>query len=173
MNYDLDTPLEVQAIKVPFEKYTTKSLDDQVDYVLANNGELVKLQNQSNLASIELDIYEDYNSSGKYDSNISKANQNITNLVYDILDKRGSLEYEVRSQYNNLLNSYDALSIKELEISNLAITLNTTEKRYEVGLESKNNLALAKENLAFAQLELDKAKLDYYVAVETYKNFVD
>lgn len=172
MNYDLETALVFETPDVPFEKYTTKNLTKQIEDVIENNEDLEKIEYQNRLVDIELKIYED-NNSGQYDNKITKIKEDKTNLVYDFKDKKLNLEYEVRSKYNDLLTSYDNLNIKELEIANLEITLKTVEKRYDLGLESESNMILAKEDFEFAKLELEKAKLAYYLTVESYKSFID
>jgi hypothetical protein len=173
MNYDLDTDLVFESTEIPFEEYTTDSIDDQIEYVIDNDGELAKLKYELRLAGIEIEVYEDNNDDEDYDYEITELRQEKTNYTYDIEDKIINLEYEVRSQYNDLLNAYDSFAIKDLEIDNLEIALNTIEKRYEVGLESKESVIIAKEDLEFSKLELSKAKLDYYLEVESYKNFVE
>lgn len=172
-NYDLDTSLVIADVEVPFDEYALESLDDHIEYVGVTNGDLEKLEYQLELAEIEKDIYDDHNGSDKYDSNISALRSTISDLEYDIADKKLSLEYDVRSKYNAILNSYDSFRIDELELENLQLTLDVVTKRFEVGLETKSSVDLAKENLDFAKLDYEKSKLDYYVSVEEYKNFIE
>lgn len=173
MGNDLDTELVFEYEPLSVEEYTSESVDADVANVLETNGDLVKLGEQGDLASIELKIYRDSNSGGKYDSTITSKKVTVTNLNNDYKDKKQSLEYDVRSKYNELLNSYDSFVIKELEIENLQLTLDVVTKRHSVGLETQSAVDAAQENLDFAQLAYDKAELDYYVAVESYKNFID
>lgn len=173
MNQDLDTTLVIQDVEVPFEEYTLESLDDHIEYVLVTNGDLEKLNYQLELSEIEKDIYDDRNSSDQYDSNLRTVRAAITDYEYQIEEKKLSLEYDVRSKYNNLLSSYDAFVIDELELENLQLELDIMTKRFEVGLQTQSDVDLAQENLDFAKLDYEKAKLDYYVAVQEYKNFID
>ncbi len=53
------------------------------------------------------------------------------------------------------------------------MALDTTTKRFEVGFETKNTVNAAQETLDTAELALLQSKLDYYVAVESYKDFIN
>jgi outer membrane protein TolC len=173
MNYDLDTPLVFEPIKLPFEVYKLEDIKSVVSHVLDTNGDLVKLGTQGSLDSINLNIYTNLNTSGAYDSEILSLKETLSDNNLDIKDQKLDIEYQVRSKYNTLLNSYDALTIKELEVANLELTLKTIQKRVDVGLDTAASAALAKENVDFAKLALNRAKLEYYIAVETFKQYID
>lgn len=172
MNYDLDTPLVFEPMTLPFERYKIEDINSSISHFLDTNGDLIKLGVQGSLESIKLKIYTDMNSSGNYDSEILSLKESLSDNNMDIKDKKLDLEYQVRSKYNNLLNTYDAFTIKELEIANLEITLKTVKSRQMLGLETDSSVLLARENLSFAKLAFDRAKLDYYMAVESFKNYI-
>lgn len=173
MNYDLDTPLVFETIKLPYTQYETKSIDDDLENVLETNGALKKIDDTGDLAAMELQIYQKYNNRDEYDKEIIIMKENISAYRLDFKDEELSLEYDVRSDYNAVLNAHDTFLIKKLEIDNMKMLLTTVEKRFELGLETNDRVEMAKENYNYANLALDQSKLDYYIAVEAYKNFVD
>jgi outer membrane protein TolC len=173
LNLTLSDDLTLEKAEIPYEKYVTEDIEKDVAAVLENNWDLEKLRITSSLKSTELNINQKYNSNGSLDDTILSQKESVTLAGYDVKDKELNLEYTVRSDYNNLLSMYDSFIVKELELENLNLTLDVVSKRYEVGLETLSALNLAKENVAYAELGLKQAKLDYYVAVESYKNLVN
>lgn len=173
MGYDFDTQLVFDDTPLVVEKYVSDNLQEDIDYVLEHNGDLIKLSYEKDLASIDRRIYVDANGDEDNDATLTSKSESITNLAADLKSEIQSTEYEVRSKYNALLNSYDAFVIKELEQKNLQMTLDIKTKRFNVGMETQSSVDLAQENLDFAKLSYEKAKLDYYVAVESYKNFIN
>ena len=172
LGYDLTTVLVPEETKAPYEIFYTDGLAEDVERTLTTNGDLEKLEDQLALARIKLDVYDDLNFSDQYDDTIIDIKEEISDTNLDIKDKKLSLEYDVRSAYNNLTNAKETVFTKELELENLEMTLDTLQKRFDVGLEIKSTVDVAAENVAFARLAVEQAKLTYYEAAENYKILV-
>lgn len=172
LRQNLKTVLVIKDVDIPFDKYIMDDIESDIEYVLVTNKDLWKLEKQNQLDIIELDIYEDENNNDIYDSNISQLKSAIKQNALDIAAKKLSLEYDVRSRYNSILNKYDAIIIKELELENLNLTLDILTKRFDLGLEIQNTLDISKENIEIGALEVLSGKLDYLIEVESYKNFL-
>lgn len=174
MQQDLSTVLVIEAIDLPFDEYVEDDFEERLTYIFASNKDLYELERQDELDQIELDIYEDNEDEDddEYKSEILELEATIDQNVLDIADKKLSLEYDLRSKYNAVLNAYDSVAIKTLELDNLKLSLETVTKRYEVGFETENSVKAAQENVDRGQLGLLQAKLDYYVAVEGYESFL-
>ena len=134
MKYDLDTQLVLEKVTVPFEIYATENVGEDVTLLLATNGDLAKLEDQLNLARIELKIYNAKNTSGSYDTTIISIKEAVSKYNLDIKDKKLSLEYDVRSKYNAVLSAYDSVLIKELELEDLQLTLDINTNTGEIDL---------------------------------------
>lgn len=174
LQQDLSTVLVIEDIDIPFEVYTQDDdLAEHLEYILVTNMDLWELEIQDELDIIQLDIYEDNNKRDVYDSEINALKSTIKQNILDIENKKLSLEYNLRSYYNAILNGYDTVMIKGLELDNLNLTLTTLTKRFEVGYETENTVKVAQENVDRGALEVLQAKLDYYVAIETYENFIN
>jgi len=171
LNYDLESTLNIETIQIPFEKYTEEDLNARIDDLLKTQADLKKMKTEETLLSTKLTIYTNNNSQNKYDDTIIGIKEDLSAKTFDIRDKQLDVEYQVRSRYNGLLNSYDAVLIKELEVTNSELSYNTLVKRKEVGMETASAVNLAKENLDYAKFSLEQAKLDYFIAVEEYKNY--
>lgn len=172
MNWDMDTPLVLDEADIPFEVYVKDDLSKAIESAIKNNGELAKLDVEKSLIDIENTIYSSNNGSGEYDRMITGFNEDIINLSYDIRDLEQSIEYDVRSQYNQLLNLYDTVLIQELKVKNIGYDKLAASKRYEVGLTTEDLVKDLEEQLSFESLKLQEEKLKYYVAVEQFKNLV-
>lgn len=173
LQQDLATVLVLEKVKIPFEALPEIDLASDLEYVLATNLKLWEMVKQDELDAILLDIYENNNSNNANSTNIVKMQSKLEQNKLNIANKKLGVEYDLRSKHNTLLNKYDAVEIKTLELDNANIALKTTTKRYEVGFETENTLKAAKEKVAAAEHALDKAKLDYYLALEGYRYYID
>ena len=172
LRQDLSTVLVIEGIEIPFEAYAERDLSTDLDYLLTTNVDLWQLEKQDELDAIQLDIYGEFDRDS-YESEAKDLTSTIKQNALDIADKQLNLEYELRSKYNAVLNGYDSVMIKELELDNLKMALETLTKRFDVGFETENTVKAAQENFDSGALAVLQAKLDYYVAVETYKNFLN
>jgi len=171
LNYDLESTLNIETIQTPFEKYVEEDLNARIDDLRKTQADLKKMKTEETLLSTKLTIYTNNNSQNKYDDTIIGIKEDLSAKTFDIRDKQQDIEFQVRSRYNGLLNSYDAVLIKELEVTNSELSYNALVKRKEVGMETASAVNLAKENLDYAKFSLEQAKLDYFIAVEEYKNY--
>lgn len=172
MNNNLDTSLLVNSARIPYQEYNVENLNELIEETLTEHGELIKLDAEGDLLSLESRIYDDYNSNDQYDRTIININEKLSQKRFDYKDLKLSLEYDIRIQYNNILNAYDTYRIQELTIKNLELELDVKQKRYDVGLETESTIKELKEQLAFSKLEFKKIKLDYYLVVEKFKNLL-
>lgn len=171
LHYELDSPLDIKTLDIPYEKYVDENMDDTIKSLLEDQGELKKLRQLESLASIKLSIYTNNNSDGKYDSDIISIKEDLSSKNFDVKDKELDVEYQVRSKYNTILNKYDAIQIKELEVDNAKLTYDNLVKRQSLGLEVASTINAAKETLDYAKFAVEQAKLEYYSAIEAYKNY--
>lgn len=173
MNSNLDISLTLKDEVIPYEDYVVEDMESLITDAILENGELEKLKDEYELMKIEKGIYEKINKYGSYDSNITSIKKAQNQKNYDILDKELSIEYTIRSEYNNLLNAESSLAIIELQIENMELDLESVKKRYEVGLVTQSVVNQSKEQLAFKKLSLDKEKLNYYLSVQQFKNLME
>ncbi|MBC7959354.1 MAG: hypothetical protein H7X94_05765, partial [Vallitaleaceae bacterium] len=57
------------------------------------------------------------------------------------------------------------ISIAQLKIDGLSLDLEAANKRLEVGMMTADSIELLKEQIQFEQLNLEKAKLVYYLDI--------
>lgn len=167
LRWDLETVIEVIDIELPELGKLDFKLSEIKDNQLLYNYELLKLIDEKALTSENLVIQRALGNDDDSDTIIS-AKEAIEDARYAIADKELNVEMNVYSTYNSLLNLRDDITLKQLEVENAASDYNRLSKRFEVGFETQASLDAAKESLAFAELALEQANLDYYVAYEGF-----
>ncbi len=169
--WDLETTIDVFDMNIPTVTYEVENIEAVVEDVLENHGEMLKLTEELELNEMYLEILYTEDDEDE-DDEIIDAKADVADIKLNITNKKMSLEYDVRSSYNNLLNIKDQLTIKGLEIENLEYNHVITQKRYDVGLEVVSKLEAEEEVIEFGYYGLKQAELDYYIQVESFKNMV-
>ncbi|PKM93550.1 MAG: hypothetical protein CVU84_15340 [Firmicutes bacterium HGW-Firmicutes-1] len=172
INYAMTSKNTLKVIDIPFEVYKVDDLKSKIDKVLTWNGEIIKLDAEVILANLHGTIYSQYGNTDQHNELSSRYSEESADKKLDLLDEKISIEYKIRSQYNTLLNAQDKVTIDELKAKNLKTDLDAAKKRSDLGLITSAEVAIAEENVAFAELALKKSKLDYYLKVEVFKNLL-
>ncbi len=169
MNKPMNTEFELKSSDIPFKVYKVDDINTKISETLEDHGELNKMIIEKSLIYIESKLYRELDS-GDDEKKITDLNEDGVEKECDIEDKKVSIEYDIRSSYNKLLNAYDSITIQEVAIKDLKIDEDAARKRLEVGLVTKSSVDELEETIAFKELELKQAKLDYYIAVQSFKN---
>ena len=130
-----------------------------------------KLDTEKRMADIERGILETY-SRIEPNTELEAVEDRITNLGYSIRDEKVAIEYKIRSDYNNILNLSDNKVIKKLAYDKASKLLEIAKMKLKVG--TINELALSSSLISCdnALNGYNQALLDYYVAVEEYKDYI-
>lgn len=172
MNLDMNKQLDVVVVGIPSEEYIADDLENLIEKALTENGEIAKIDVEHSLAYMEKDIYQQHDYKNEYEDKIISLKEKVVEKRYDFEDEKVNAEYEIRSKYNTFLNSKDELTIKVLQIQNLEVDLEVAKKRFDVGFITKDVVEELQEQIGFQKLNLKKAKLSYYIAMEEFKNLL-
>jgi outer membrane protein TolC len=170
MNVEMTAGFILETASVPFEEYVVEDLEQLIATQLEENEGVRYLVKEQALLEIEKQIYLDTGNVDKYEDTIEDLEDDIENKIDDIGDQKVNVELTIRTNYNSLLNLYDTVMISELKVNSLEYDANAAQKRFELGLITQTELEEASEALRAEQLNLEQAKLDYYLAVEAFKN---
>lgn len=173
LGYDLDTPLVIEGTDLSTKAYFVDNIEDHIEYVLVTDESLEKLLISYDLMQIELEIFEDFNDENRYDDYISKLKMDIELTEYDIKNLKSSLEYDVRKKYNDVLNAYDLLTIKEIMLENSRLDFEVVSTKYEADLVNHVLLLKEKEKHLLSEINYKEAVYDYILVVEGYKNLIE
>jgi len=168
LRWDLETIIEVLSTELPEAGNLRFNLNDIKENQLTYNYELAKLNEEKKLASDYFRLLKVIGNNDD-DDNVIAAKEAIEDANYAVKDKELNVEMNVYSTYNSLLNFLDTITLNQLEVDNAGSNYERLVKRFEVGFETSSTVAAAKETLAFANLTLEQAELDYYIA---YENFI-
>lgn len=163
--WDIETVIEIVKTDLPELGKLNFNLTDIKEYQLVNNLEIIRLEAETKLANENLRIVNAINSS---DDTITKAKEAVTDAGYSVKDQKLQVELNVYSSYNTLLNLRDTITLNELEAENSKSDYERLVKRFEVGFETQSTLDASQEIFYFAELALDKSKLEYYIAYEEF-----
>lgn len=165
------TEIVLKNQEVPDIDYT-KDIEEAIAQATDKSGEISKVKSEIALDELKGGIYEKYGyTKAHQDAELDiKNDKSIKEL--DLQGEITNVEYNLRSQYNTILNDKDGVEIAKLTLDNLNIDLNAASKRLEVGLTTRDAVEQLKEQVSFGELDLKKAKLDYYIAVQKLKSLI-
>ncbi|MDN5352790.1 MAG: hypothetical protein PWQ12_1711 [Clostridiales bacterium] len=172
LGQDLTASVVVQAMDIPLEAISVDDMQALIDNQIERNGDLERIHDDKALLSIELDVYESLNYLGEYDRTIVSIKEGITQKRHEYDMYRLQMDYDIRSEYNDLQNAYDACLIQELTVANLQIDYDTALKKKEIGLLTAEAVDGYAEKLERAKLDSESLKITYYVLAEDFSNYM-
>lgn len=149
------------------------NINDSVTKALEKNGDYIKLLKEKDLLLLELLIYDEYGSGLEYQDAKTEVVYNSNKNAIDLQNAKYDIEYEIRSQYNVMLNALDNITIAQLTRDGLNLDVNAAKKRLELGLTTLEATEILHEQLKTAELNLEVAQLEYYIKVLQLENLID
>lgn len=167
--WDLDTTVEITPIQVPTTKFDVKQYEQAVTTGIKVNGDVIKANREYELAKDYVKLLNNI-SSNQNTPEREAAEKQLANRKVRSQEAKLEAEYAIRSTYNELLNSYDELEIKKLELKNLEYKAEVITKRHDVGLEVLAAVNQTKEAVRFKEWEVKQAELKAYVFGQKFRN---
>lgn len=180
----VDKKLNLKNSEIPYEPFQVKNLEAVVENMLTKYHTINYMEEEEKIAIKEKDIVEDYenahsaseleraaNPSGDYKSKVENLEDQLIELKYKMDDEKKNIEAKVRMDYNTLLNLNDDVEVKKLDYEKAQTLLKTEKAKFDAGRSTKVQCDAAEESVLMALCEYNRAKLNYYVAVEKFKNY--
>lgn len=166
LGFDVNQALQLREIQLPKQNLQIRDINEIVSDVVENAHSVAKLELDKTIKQKEYWIVASF---GEKVSDADSIEEEIFDYDFSIPDEKTAVEYQVRSSYNNILNLADEITIKKLDLDRYEMLLSIAEKKAKVGLitEIDHNKAQIERDTAF--VNYNKAKLDYYLAVEQFK----
>lgn len=158
---------------IPYEEYKIENLDKVLQELIKNHYTIQKVQDEKVIASLEYSIYEKYNKSDKYYNKLKDLDEKFEELRYDNDNQKRELESKLRSDYNNLTKMNNNVLIAKIECNNKKKLLEAAEHRKELGYITEIEYIKYEQDMENALKDYEKAKIDYYIAVEDFKFFIN
>lgn len=173
MGKNLNDNIVLSSEEIPVTELKLKNLDDTIKQKVQDSYEVVSLEKNKELLQKEKEVTNDNNTEELYDDQIKTLDNNITQANYDIKSKQISIEYKLRSDYNNLLNLKDAIEIKKLDYEKNKKLWELSSKKEEVGINTAIETRQAKEAMDNSGILLKQAQFKYYIAVRKFNNLIN
>jgi len=175
--------LDFKKVEIPYNEYNLDDINKVISTKLEKSYTIKKLIEEQKIDIKEKDIVEDYVdddaseleklASIDYEARVEELEDELLTLKYDIEDEKKNIEAKIRTDYNNILNLQNEVLMKKLTYENANINLKAEEAKYKAGKSTQMNVDIAKENVDSALYEYNTAKLNYYIAVEEFKNYIE
>lgn len=172
MLQDMTSKLDMTIKNIP-EITFDENIDEAIAKALKSDGNVVKLSQEMDLYNLEISLYTTY---GTTDADKEAKVQVVHDADQKALDLQAAklnLEYSIRSQYNTVLNDKDSVAIAQLKIDGLSLDLEAAKKRQEAGMVTDDAVNQFNEQLQFAKLNFEKAKLEYYIDILELTNMIN
>lgn len=165
MGYALDNKLVLEEESIPYKTYTLEKFEETMEKIVKSYPSLVNLIEERRILGKEQEATSD-------DKSKEELGDKIVELHYDIQQKKADLEVKGRGDYNNLLNLKNDVEIKNLEYEKNLANLKIEKVKYEIGQITELEYKASEYNVNYSLIKLKEAKLQYYIAVEGFKNFI-
>lgn len=183
MGKSVDAAINVKSVDIPYEEYKLDNLDDIVAKMSKGYHTITAMNEEMRMDTKEKDIADKYDTdlnqlvraaspNTDYKSWSETLGDIIVNLGYDVTDEARNVESKVRTDYNNVLNLDNNVLSKKLDCDKAETVLSAEQARLNVGQNTQITVDAAAETLKAATLELNKAKIEYFVSVQQFKNYI-
>lgn len=167
----LDTNVVLEQTELPAVELKVDSIDNLADTVAATSHDVQKLISDQLLKKTENDILHQY-SIFKLPDECETLEDDILNLDYDIKNAKSDVELKVRTDYNNLLNLGDDVTINKYNYDYKNKLYEIAKKKYDFGLITYIDYINAEGEKDTAMVDYNTVKLTYYIAFEQFKSYV-
>ncbi|WMJ80770.1 TolC family protein [Clostridium sp. MB40-C1] len=179
----VDKKLNLKKAEIPYKIYEVKNLESVVETMLKKYYTITSLITKEDIDSREKAIVHTYvkddknelenaiNPKGDYKERENQLEDDIVETKYKLDDEKKNIEAKIRMDYNNIINLNNDIKVKKLDCEKAETMLKTEKTKFEAGTGTELEVKAAEEKVLSASCEYNKAKLDYYVAVEQFKNF--
>lgn len=161
---DLTQQLILKNANIPDERLDVKDVNELAEELAQVDYSVTKLSEDRSIAK-----EEKVSAAG---SLLEKLEDDIIKLGYDIEDKKNEIQYKVKADYNQILNYKDEVTIKKLDQDKFSKLADVAKLRYNLGLITYLEYSKAQEDAENAICAYQDARLNYYVAVRRYKDFI-
>lgn len=171
LGFRLDQEIILKVREVPRVDFSIADIDKLAADMVTAAHSVRKLESEKMLLEKEYEIIRNY-SILKLPDSAEKMEDDILNYSYKIRDEKAAVESNIRSSYNNLLNTKDQITMKKLEYEKNVKLLKVAKKRNELGLSTHIELAKSQASADNSLIAWKKAQLDYYLAVEDFRSLI-
>lgn len=169
---DIEDGLSLIKEDLNLEYFTDIDTNKIIQNQLLKNNNIIKISRNLEEAKSEYDIIKRY--SYAPDTNgIEDVRDNILDLEYKLKDAKLQLEVDILSEYNSLLNLHDSIEINQIEYEKCQKLTETSQAKFKTGKITAIEKEKVQANQDEALFTLEQSKIDYFVACENFKVYLN
>lgn len=170
LGYDIDQKLNVKSIEIPQPDLPDIDIDELVEQAVSQAHSVKKLEAEKAIKEKEYWIVSTFS---EKPSNADSIAEQLIDYDYDLRDEKVAVDYKIRSEYNNILNLRDEITIKKLDLDKSDRFLSITRTKVNLGMQTALDLSNAQIERDTAFYNYRKALLDYYIAVLNFNTYLE
>ncbi|KEH98709.1 TolC family protein [Clostridium massiliodielmoense] len=187
LNMKMGTPVtgevKLKDAEVPYKVFTINNVENVIDTMLKKYHTIKYLEKEEHAKIQEKNITHSYANAQdddevakhpekNYKSKEDDLEDDLIEIQYKMDDEKKKIQSKVRIDYNNIINLQNNIEAKKLDVDKADTLFKTEKTKFKVGTSTQIACDAAEEALLMAKLQYDNAKLDYYIAVENFKNYI-
>lgn len=162
----LNLPLDDTAFRISdelkYEEWKKIDLDGFIEEALKNS--ITVYQNSKNVKMKEENLKKAIEASGRGTARYYDAKKDLEFAIAEYEDSVRKLELDIRNRYNDLLNLRDSVELAEKYAEISEKSLKTMEKKFDMGMVSKEQLLEARSRYIDAEYQKLAAIRNYNAA---------
>lgn len=171
LNYDLDQKLKFNTETIKINEYKVNDLESLIEKRKAESNSIAKLKGQ--IEEAKIDAFAEYYERNNAGSNYELLEDKPKELENQIENEKYNIEQKIRTDYINILESYDSISIAKLQFDLSSKLFDVAEHKYEYDLISHVDYLKAAEDKENAMIQYHQAQLAYLTSVLDFKLYID
>lgn len=173
INVDVNSDFEITAIDIPEIEYTVEDLDVLKEKLLENSYQIKTLELEKQRLEADIKVKNRYSGYGDYKVEIKQLNDSLKETSAKIDDAKIDVEYQLYTNYNDLLSSQNQLKSVEAQFEIEKNNFNVSKIKFENGMLSSFEYIESKDTYDNAWNDYREQKLSYYVSVKEFENFIN
>ncbi|EPR09618.1 TolC family protein [Ruminiclostridium papyrosolvens] len=168
LGFELSSSTKLKKVDIPVNSVDNINIEKTAEGQNLKNHDIIKAQRDLEEARLEYEIVKKY--SYKPDTNgIDEVEDRVLDAEYTLEELKKDINVKVRSDFNTLLNLRDDIEINSLECEKTKKLTEISAVKYKLGQITLIENEKEKANEDEAQIALEKAKLDYLIAYDTFR----
>ncbi|MFD2368405.1 TolC family protein [Brevibacillus sp. GCM10020057] len=143
------------------------TLEQAQEEALSKRIEMTKVQEELNLAELNVKLIEEYSALSTYQGRVARNNMEKAKLAIE--EQKRAINKEVAQAYLNLKAALEAIDYQKKAKDSAAESYRLTNLRFENGLATTLEVIQAEEELSNRENQYQKAVLQYNLAVVNFE----
>ncbi len=164
--------MNIAEAAVPTIEFEEIDVDSVITKVVENSYQIDQLEKSISIEEKTRDLKSRFKGFGDVAVELDQIEDNIFNYTNKIATTTLQLKYDVISKYNDVLIANEDIQIADLQYEISKKQYDVAKLKFDNGLVSQFDYLESKIDFENAYYDSNAAKLDYYLAVSEFNNFL-